>query len=288
MMMGLFINTNVQSLNAQRMLGMNNSNLAGTMTRLSSGLRINRASDDAAGLSISEKMRSQIRGSQQANSNVQDAVNLLNTADGALDTITSNLQRMRELAVQGSSEVMGAEQRSAINLELSQLKSDISRIAKATTFNDKTLLDGSVSSLKVQLGAGSDSAVDVLNIGQGNIFTDSTMSGLSGGKLKGGPTAGSVTNMASALQTISALDASLKTLNNRRASIGAMTNRLQGASANLNITVENMSASESRIRNADIAKESATLAKYQVLTQASTSILSQANQSSQAATRLLG
>ncbi|MFM7390205.1 MAG: flagellin [Vampirovibrionales bacterium] len=287
-MMGITVNTNVQSLNAQRILGRNTADLSNTMSKLSSGYRINRASDDAAGLSISEKMRSQIRGSQQANSNVQDAINLLNTADGALDTITSNLQRMRELAVQGSSEVMGAEQRSAINLELSQLKADITRIAKATDFNGKKLLNGSVSSLKVQIGAGSDSAIDVLNIGQGNVFNDSSMSGLSGGKLKSGLTAGSVTNMASALQTISALDASLKTLNNRRASIGAMTNRLQGASANLQITVENMSASESRIRNVDVAKESSNLTKFQILQQASTSILSQANQGPQVASRLIG
>ncbi|MFM7390728.1 MAG: flagellin [Vampirovibrionales bacterium] len=286
-MMGLTINTNVQSMNAQRVLGANNNNLAASMAKLSSGFRINRASDDAAGLSISEKMRSQIRGSQQANNNTQDAINLLNTADGALDTITSNLQRMRELAVQGSSEVMGSEQRSAINLELSQLKSDITRISKAAEFNGKKLLNGSVSSLKVQLGAGTDSSVDVLNVAQGSVFGDSSISGLSGGKLKSGISTGSVSNMASALGTISAIDSALKKLNNRRASIGAMTNRLQGASANLQITSENLSASESRIRNVDVARESANLSKYQILQQASVSILSQANQSTGVASRLI-
>jgi flagellin len=285
-MMGLTINTNVQSMNAQRVLGGNTAQLANTMAKLSSGFRINRASDDAAGLSISEKFRSQIRGSQQANNNVQDGINLLNTADGAFDTITNNVQRMRELAVQGASETLGSEQRSAINLEMSQLKSDISRIAKSVDFNGKKLMDGTTSALKVQIGAGSNSAVDVLDIGAGSVFSDATMSGLSSGKLKAGG-GGGVGTTASALQTVSAIDSTLKTINSRRASIGAMSNRLQGASANLQIAVENMSASESRIRNVDVAKESANLSKFQILQQASVSILSQANQAPSVASRLI-
>jgi flagellin len=285
MMMSIVVNTNTQSLSAQRLLGNNTRALGKTLEKLSSGYKINRASDDAAGLQISETLRAQIRGSQQANNNVQDGINVLNTAEGAFDTITNNLQRVRELVVQGGNDTLSAVQRSAINSELLQLASDITRIANSTQFNNKNLLDGTQASLKIQVGANSTSATNVIDIGANSVFASATASSL--GLFSSGALVVKVNTNASALKSLSIVDAALQTVNNRRAAIGALTNRLDGASNNLNISVENFSASESRIRNTDIAKESANLTKNQVLQQASAQILGQANQTSQLALSLL-
>jgi flagellin len=284
-MMSIVVNTNTQSLNAQRLLGNNTRALGKSLEKLSSGYKINRASDDAAGLQISETLRAQIRGSQQANNNVQDGINVLNTAEGAFDTITNNLQRLRELVVQGGNDTLSSVQRSAINSELLQLSSDISRIANSTQFNNKNLLDGTQASLKIQVGANSTSATNVIDIGANSVFASATASSL--GLFSSGALLVKVNTNASALKSLSIVDAALQTVNNRRASIGALTNRLDGASNNLQISVENFSASESRIRNTDIAKESANLTKNQVLQQASAQILGQANQTSQLALSLL-
>jgi flagellin len=284
-MMSIVVNTNTQSLSAQRLLGNNTRALGKTLEKLSSGYKINRASDDAAGLQISETLRAQIRGSQQANNNVQDGINVLNTAEGAFDTITNNLQRVRELVVQGGNDTLSAVQRSAINSELLQLASDITRIANSTQFNNKNLLDGTQASLKIQVGANSTSATNVIDIGANSVFASATASSL--GLFSSGALVVKVNTNASALKSLSIVDAALQTVNNRRAAIGALTNRLDGASNNLNISVENFSASESRIRNTDIAKESANLTKNQVLQQASAQILGQANQTSQLALSLL-
>ena len=287
-MMGININTNVQSLNAQRVLGSNVKSLGKSLEKLSSGYRINRASDDAAGLQISEGLRSQIRGSDQANSNVQDGINLLNTTDGGLETITNNLQRVRELAVQGGNDTLSTDQRSAIDKELQQLAKDVTRIASASQFNKKDLLNGTTSSLKIQVGANVTSATNTIDLATAgtNPFGDSRATALN---LLGAGDAVklSVKSNGSALKTLSIVDAALQSVQNRRASIGALTNRLEGASTNLQISSENFSASESRIRNTDIAKESANLTKNQVLQQASAQILGQANQTSQLALSLL-
>jgi flagellin len=287
-MMGITINTNVQSLNAQRVLGGNVKSLGKSLEKLSSGYRINRASDDAAGLQISEGLRSQIRGSDQANSNVQDGINLLNTTDGSLETITNNLQRIRELAVQGGNDTLATDQRSAIDKEIQQLAKDVTRIASASQFNKKDLLNGTTASLKIQVGANvtsSTNTIDLATTGT-NPFADSRATALN---LLGAGDAVklSVKSNGSSLKTLSIVDAALQTVQNRRASIGALTNRLEGASTNLQISSENFSASESRIRNTDIAKESANLTKNQVLQQASAQILGQANQTSQLASSLL-
>lgn len=287
-MMGININTNVQSLNAQRVLGSNVKSLGKSLEKLSSGYRINRASDDAAGLQISEGLRSQIRGSDQANSNVQDGINLLNTTDGGLETITNNLQRVRELAVQGGNDTLSSDQRSAIDKEIQQLAKDVTRIAGASQFNKKDLLNGATSSLKIQVGANVTSATNTIDLATAgtNPFADSRATALN---LLGAGDAVklSVKSNGSSLKTLSIVDAALQTVQNRRASIGALTNRLEGASTNLQISSENFSASESRIRNTDIAKESANLTKNQVLQQASAQILGQANQTSQLALSLL-
>jgi len=287
-MMGITINTNVQSLNAQRVLGGNVKSLGKSLEKLSSGYRINRASDDAAGLQISEGLRSQIRGSDQANSNVQDGINLLNTTDGGLETITNNLQRVRELAVQGGNDTLSTDQRSAIDKEIQQLAKDVTRIASASQFNKKNLLDGTSTSLKIQVGANVTSTTNTIDLATAgaNPFADTRATALN---LLGASDAVklSVKSNGSALKTLSIVDAALQTVQNRRASIGALTNRLEGASTNLQISSENFSASESRIRNTDIAKESANLTKNQVLQQASAQILGQANQTSQLALSLL-
>ena len=287
-MMGITINTNVQSLNAQRILGGNVKSLGKSLEKLSSGYRINRASDDAAGLQISEGLRSQIRGSDQANSNVQDGINLLNTTDGGLETITNNLQRIRELAVQGGNDTLATDQRSAIDKEIQQLAKDVTRIASASLFNKKDLLNGTTTSLKIQVGANVTSATNTIDLATAgtNPFADARATALN---LLGAADAVrlSVKSNGSALKTLSIVDAALQTVQNRRAAIGALTNRLEGASTNLQISSENFSASESRIRNTDTAKESANLTKNQVLQQASSQILGQANQTSQLALSLL-
>jgi flagellin len=287
-MMGININTNVQSLNAQRVLGGNVKSLGKSLEKLSSGYRINRASDDAAGLQISEGLRSQIRGTDQANSNVQDGINVLNTTDGSLETITNNLQRVRELAVQGGNDTLSSDQRSAIDKEIQQLAKDVTRIASSSQFNKKNLLDGTQSSFKIQVGANVTSATNTIDLATAgtNPFADTRATALN---LLGAGDAVrlSVKSNGSSLKTLSIVDAALQTVQNRRASIGALTNRLEGASTNLQISSENFSASESRIRNTDIAKESANLTKNQVLQQASAQILGQANQTSQLALSLL-
>jgi flagellin len=285
--MGIVVNTNVQSINAQRILGQNSSNLSKTLEKLASGFRINRGADDAAGLQISETLRSSIRGSQQALSNVQDGSNLLNIVDGSFGAITDSLQRVRELAVQGSNDTLSATQRSAVNQEIGQLVTDITRISKSTEFNGKKLIDGSQTSFKLQVGAGSASAtsvIDIANVGGVNPFGSIGGAALGLGSIGGSI---SVSTTASALNTISKIDAALGTVNNRRSAVGAITNRLETTAKNLSVAIENFSSSESRIRNVDVAKESANLTRNQVLQQASATVLSQANQSSQLALSLL-
>jgi flagellin len=285
--MPINVNTNVQSLNAQRLLSKNTMGLNKSLEALASGFRINKSSDDAAGLQISEVLRSQIRGSEKANDNVQDGINVLNTADGSLSTITDNLQRMRELSVQGANDTLNIDQRSAINKELKQLTADISRIANSTEFNGKKLFS-SVTNYKIQVGAESVSATNVLDIGGTNSALGTLQATSLGLQNAGAVMQVGVGTNASALRAISKIDTALQTVGNRRASIGAMTNRLSSAAQNLSISIENFSASESRIRNVDVAKESAEMTKNQILQQAAATVLGQANQAPQLALKLLG
>ena len=287
-MMGLTINTNIQSLNAQRLLSKNTRMQQKSYEKLASGFKINKASDDSAGLQISESLRTQIRGSQQAGNNVQDGINVLNIMDGTMQTLTDNLQRMRELTVQAANDTYANDQRSAIASEISQLSVDIDRIAKGTQFNGKLLLDGSISNYYMQVGANYNSAVDridLANIGGINPFASVSVRQLVG--LTGTTTTLNVMNSSSALKVLERLDGALQKVNNRRASLGAMINRLDGTFNNLSLNIESQSASESRIRNTDVAKESAELTRNQVLQQASVQILSQANQVPQLALKLL-
>ena len=286
--MGIIVNTNIQSLNSQRLLGKNTRSLSSSFEKLSSGLRINRASDDAAGLQISEIIRTQIRGSERANDNVQDGINLFNVLDGTYQTITDNLQRIRELTVQGANDTYGVEQRSAINLEINQLAEDITRISQSTVFNNRQLLDGSIATFFIQAGANTNSAVDridIANISGNNPFSNVSSAALG---LGAGGSLLNVANSTSALNTISLVDIALQDINNRRAIIGATVNRLEGVSNNLSIFRENSAAAESRIRDVDVAKESAILTRNQILQQSSATILAQANQVPQLALQLLG
>jgi flagellin len=279
--MSLVINTNTASINAQRFLSANTQALGKTMEKLASGYRINKGADDSAGLQISETLRAQIRGSQKAMDNVQDGTNVLNIMDGAMAQITENIQRMRELAVQAANDTLASTQRTAIKNEIDELSKDITRISDATEYNGVKLINGTQSNFFVQVGANANNTVDRIDMASsGNVFADIDATALSVNNL-------TVSDSANAQTSISTLDTALTTVNNRRATIGALTNRLQSAANNLSVNVENLSAAESRIRNVDVAKESAQLTRNQILQQASSTILAQANQSPQLALSLL-
>ena len=280
--MPIMINTNVSSINAQRFLSSNTNALAKSQERLSSGYRINKAGDDAAGLALSEKLRTQIRGSQKASDNVQDGINVMNIADGAMQGITDYLQRMRELAVQAGNDTYSSAQRSSMKSELNQLVSGITQISDSTQFNGIFLLSGAsqATGMRIQLGAGNSSSIDVLKVGAEGIFADIDATALSVGALK-------VDTATNALSAISSLDTAITTVNTRRGKIGALTNRLETTANTLATNVENTSASESRIRNVDVAAESAALTRNQILQQASAAMLGQANQTPQLALQLI-
>ncbi len=278
--MPLVINTNVTSLNAQRNLSTNTFNLNKSLEKLSSGYRINRASDDAAGLQISESLRAQIRGSKKALDNTQDGLNVMNIVDGAYQTIQNNLQRIRELAVQGANDTNATAQRNAINQEIDALRADIDRIAGGTQFNNVSLIGATApASYIIQVGPNS-TVNDEIDVGSVLLNTTSASLGL-------GAAAGTNTNAA--YQTyITNTDTALTNLNTQRAGVGAFANRLESAASNLSISIENLSASESRIRNVDVASESAEMIRNQILQQSSAAILSQANQAPSLALQLLG
>jgi flagellin len=299
-MMGITINTNVQSLNAQRVLGGNVKSLGKSLEKLSSGYRINRASDDAAGLQISEGLRSQIRGSDQANSNVQDGINLLNTTDGGLETITNNLQRVRELAVQMASDSNSTQQRGVLAQEIRSIIEDIDRRTAEAQFNGVKLLDGTTTEARIQIGAGSDTASNTIDISAS--FANSNGQAL---KLYGtsytSPARWSaltlddiynngVTQIDSsqkALLFIQDTDTAIKQLNAQRATVGAFSNQLQRASDYLELHVNNLSGSKSRLVDTDVAKASAEYTQAQVLQNAATAILSQANVQNENVLKLL-
>lgn len=275
--MGLRINTNVGALNAHRQLTMNDNALSKSLQRLSSGLRINGAADDAAGLTIAEKMQSQVRGLNQAARNSQDSISMLQTAEGALIETEAILQRMRQLAVQGANDTLVTKDREAIQKELKQLFAEIDRIATTTQFNKKTLLNGDLSGgITLQVGA---NAGEFMTIG----ISDSTATGLSLTIDQAAGAAGllSVGTAELASNSIAAIDAAIETVSATRSNIGAFINRLEHTIKNLNVAEENLSAAESRIRDLDMAAEVMNMTRNQILTQSSTSMLAQANQSTQ-------
>jgi flagellin len=280
--MALSINTNISSINAQRNLSITQTQLNRSLERLSSGLRINRAGDDAAGLAISENMRALIRGMNQAVRNANDGVSLIQTAEGALNESSNILIRMRELAEQASTGTVGSTERGYIQDEFSKLSSEIDRIANATDFNGTKLLDGSLSAaanaLSFQIGVRNVAANDRISITVGTATASAL--GLSS-------TIAAVSTQALAQSALSIIDTAIQSVSSLRGALGAVQNRLQSTINNLQVAVENTSAAESRIRDVDVASETAALTRAQILTQAGTAILAQANQSPQSALSLL-
>ena len=278
--MPLVVNTNVSSINAQRYLSNNTGSLGKTMEKLASGYRINRAGDDAAGLQVSEKLRAQIRGSQKALDNVQDGINMLNIADGAYQSITDAVQRLRELAVQAANDTYSSAQRSAMQIEYNSLASGITQMAEATEFNGLNLLNGTdaASGINLQITANQGGNADDLDVSSALIDVTATTLEI---------TDGSLDTHTAAQSAISLLDTAIDTINTARGQLGAFTNRLEYTAQNLATNIENTSASESRVRNVDVAAESANLARNQILQQASQAMLAQANQAPQLALQLL-
>lgn len=288
------VNTNVSALIANNQMGRNVSAQSKSMEKLSSGVRIKRAADDAAGLAISEKMRAQIKGLDQAGRNVQDGISVVQTAEGALEETGNILQRMRTLSVQSSNETNTEEERSKIADELSQLKDEIERISSSTEFNGKKLLDGSASNVRLQVGANYGTNVSGTSNNNNEITVQlvDTSAVMSNASITSSTIASMKTAGASgtdaAKSMVSSLDAALKEVNSSRAKLGAQQNRLESTQNNLNNTIENVTAAESRIRDTDVASEMVTLSKMNILVQASQSMLAQANQQPQGVLQLLG
>ena len=280
------INTNVASLDAQRNLTIAQGQLSRSMQRLSSGFRINTTADDAASLSISENMRSQIRSLNQATKNANDGVSLVQTAEGSLNETSAILVRMRELATQSATGTVGSTERSYIQGEMNKLSSEIDRIANSTEFNGQKLLNGTLSggvggqkvnTMTLQIGARNNQNNDTIDL---NIKHADTAT------ITGSATV-NVSDQTSAQKALDTLDSAIVSISNERSNLGATQNRLQSTLNNLQVAVENTGASESRIRDVDVAAETATMTRNNILTQAATAILSQANQTPQAALSLL-
>ncbi|EOT1221974.1 flagellin [Cronobacter sakazakii] len=274
------INTNLLSLTTQTNLNKSQSALGTAIERLSSGLRINSAKDDAAGQAIANRMTSQVKGMTQAARNANDGISLVQTAEGNLNEINTNLQRIRELAVQAANDTNGSTDLTSINTEITQRLSEIDRIAGGANFNGKSLLNGSVSTaLKIQVGAGTSSN-DTISIGS-NALINATSGTLSS------TLSTAISDNASAKTVISAADAAIATIDTARSNMGAIQNRFESTINNLNNSINNLSAAQSRIQDADYATEVSNMSRAQILQQAGTSVLSQANQVPQSMLSLL-
>ncbi|HBA66273.1 MAG TPA: flagellin FliC [Methylococcaceae bacterium] len=290
----MVINTNIASINSQRMLTQTNNNLKTSMERLSSGLRVNSAKDDAAGLAIGNKMTSQIRGMTVAIRNANDGISMAQTAEAAMGSITETIQRMRDLAVQSSNTgAVNAADQAKLQTEFDQLQQEISRIITNTEFNGKKILNGGLSGMVFQVGANTASdnriSITVNNLasatstGLGSILLSSVRIGGSAGTSAG---ATPLTAVSIGL-VIDGLDKALTTIDTFRSTLGAMQNRFTTTISNLQSSIENQSAARSRIMDADFAAETAALSRNQILQQAGTAMLAQANQSKQSVLQLL-
>jgi flagellin len=277
--MGFRINTNVQSISAQRMLKNNNLKLNNNLRKLSSGERITRAADDAAGLAISEKLKAQIRSVRQAKRNADDGISLIQTAEGGLNEVSNIIIRLRELAVQTASDTIGDTEREFSNIEFQQLKEEVQRIAMSSEFNGRQLLDGTGGITEIQVGINNDAFKDRIKFDGTTISATLESLGLSGEM---------VSTKEGAQMALQRLDDALVKVNGNRAELGALQNRLTSVIQTLGITDENFSEANSRIRDVDIAAETAKMTKNQILTQAGTSVLAQANQAPNFALKLLG
>jgi len=277
---------NIASLNAQRILSNNNDRLATSVERIASGIRINRGADDAAGLAISEALRSDIRGLRQAVRNANDGISLINVAEGALNEQSSILIRLRELASQAATGTVGSTERATIQLEFTALRNEIDRIANTTQFNGQGLVDGSLASTvsstnQVFIQVGIDSGAN----SQINLNTEINLSAVTSSSL--GVDVLSVTAADAALTTLDSINTAISQVTQSRGSVGAVQNRLTRSVANLSVSIENLQAAESAIRDADIAGEIATLTRNQILVQTSTAMVGQANLIPQSILQLL-
>ena len=272
----MVVQHNMQAANTNRQLGITNSAQAKATEKLASGYRINRAADDAAGLSISEKMRSQVRGLDRASTNASDGISVVQTAEGALNEVHAMLQRMNELATQAANDTNTSVDRNALKLELNELASEINRISSSTQFNTMNLLDGTFKNKNLQVGALSGQNIEI------NIDSlKSTDIGVGADSLI-------VSSFTSAGATMHAVQSAIDIVSTQRSKLGAIQNRLEHTIANLDTTSENTSSAESRIRDTDMAKQMVEYSKNNILVQAGQSMLAQANQSTQGVLSLLG
>ena len=281
--MPLTINTNIASLNAQRNLNMSQGSLATSMQRLSSGLRVNSAKDDAAGLAIAERMNAQVRGMNVAVRNANDGISMSQTAEGALSQVSNSLQRMRELAVQARNATNSSSDKDSLNKEFAQLQAEISRVLAGTTFNGKHILGADATSLTFQIGANT-TADDTITIATKDMTLDTTITAVTNSStavIDASATSGAIGTV------IDNIDKALDSINDTRATYGATQSRFDAIITNLQVGVENQSAARSRIMDADFAAETANMSRAQVLQQAGTAMVAQANQLPQQVLKLL-
>lgn len=289
--MASIINTNLVSLNAQRNLSTSQSSLSTTMQRLSSGLRVNSAKDDAAGLAIAERMNAQVRGMNVAMRNANDGISMAQTAEGALGKLSDNLQRMRELAVQAANDTNGTTDRGSLDKEFQQLAQEIARIVGSTSFNGRQLLDNNNATV-FQVGAntGADNQITIMAVNLtgtapgGLDITTGTPPSL-GGAL--GSLLGAGSSAPDARLSMAAIDTALDLVNNTRATFGAAQNRFEAVISNLQVAAENTASARSRIMDADFAAETANLSRTQILQQAGTAMVAHANQLPQSVLKLI-
>jgi flagellin len=279
----MVVQHNLTAMNTNRQLGIINGAQQKSTEKLSSGYRINRAGDDAAGLSISEKMRSQIRGLNKASNNAENGISLIQTAEGALNEVHSILQRMNELATQGANDVNTSVDRAAINKEIASLSEELTRIQEDTSFNDMSILDGDISDSKLQVGAKKGQTIEV-KIEKLDTYTANTQGGLAKLGLSENAATDKNDQYGGAMEKI---QTDIKKVSDLRSDLGAIQNRLEHTIANLDTTAENTQAAESLIRDVDMADEMVEFSKNQILAQAGQSMLAQANQANQGVLSLL-
>ena len=277
--MGMRINTNVTSLAAQRSLGGVKRAQNSSMQKLSSGSRINKAGDDAAGLAISEKLKAGIRGTQQATRNAGDGISMVQTAEGGLNEVSNILVRLRELSVQAASDTVGDQERKFTDLEFQSLVNEVDRIAESTKFNGKNLLNGEGDQMDFQIGINNTEGLDRIAFNPSDTSAKIGDIGIEGL---------AVSSKGDAQGNLEVLDEAISSISGNRANLGALQNRLQSTISNLEVSTENLSEANSRIRDTDIASESAELARTNILSNSATAVLAQANQSNQSALRLVG
>jgi len=277
--MGMRITTNVGSVNAQRSLANSQREIQKSMAQLSSGSRITKAADDAAGLGISENLKSQIRSFSQASRNANDAISMVQVAEGGLGEVSNILTRMRELGIQASSDTLGDKEREFLNLEVQQLKSEIERISKTTRFGSTSLLDGSGQRFDIQVGINNEESQDRISFDSSSLNSTLNELGVSGVDFK---------RKVGAQEALNIVDDAQSKVASFRAYLGALQNRFQSTIDNLGVQHENLSAANSRIRDADIASSTAEAARNNIMLQASTSVLAQANQQPGLALKMIG